>query len=151
MEKSANGILKTTIEKVRDLVDVSTIIGEPINLPDGLTIIPPRSGAKESTCKGGIIANANDMKDYDSIRGMKTVLTGCDAVTFADGLTYDDVDSDSALQSKVVENVDTFIDFFFDLHKKYSFSDYFNVDSSIMKQVKAICKKDIANYFNDAR
>ena len=40
MEKSANGILKTTIEKVRDLVDVSTFIGEPINLPDGLSIIP---------------------------------------------------------------------------------------------------------------
>ncbi len=39
-EKSANGILSTTIEKVRDLVDVSTIIGEPINLPEGLTIIP---------------------------------------------------------------------------------------------------------------
>lgn len=40
MEKSANGILQTTIEKVRELVDVSTIIGEPINLPDGITIIP---------------------------------------------------------------------------------------------------------------
>ena len=40
MEKSANGILRTTIEKVRDLVDVSTIIGDPINLPDGLTIVP---------------------------------------------------------------------------------------------------------------
>ena len=40
MEKSANGILRTTIEKVRDLVDVSTIIGEPIALPDGITIIP---------------------------------------------------------------------------------------------------------------
>ncbi len=39
-EKSANGILRTTIEKVRDLVDVSTIIGDPINLPDGMTIIP---------------------------------------------------------------------------------------------------------------
>lgn len=39
-EKSANGILSTTIEKVRELVDVSTIIGDPINLPDGLTIIP---------------------------------------------------------------------------------------------------------------
>ncbi len=39
-EKTANGILKTTIEKVRDLVDVSTIIGEPITLPDGVTIIP---------------------------------------------------------------------------------------------------------------
>ncbi len=39
-EQSANGILSTTIEKVRDLVDTSTIIGDPINLPDGLTIIP---------------------------------------------------------------------------------------------------------------
>ncbi len=39
-EKSANGILSTTIEKVRELVDVSTIIGDPISLPDGLTIIP---------------------------------------------------------------------------------------------------------------
>ncbi len=39
-EKSANGILSTTIEKVRDLVDVSTIIGEPMTLPEGITIIP---------------------------------------------------------------------------------------------------------------
>ena len=39
-EKSANGILSTPIEKVRDLVDVSTIIGDPINLPEGITIIP---------------------------------------------------------------------------------------------------------------
>ena len=39
-EQSASGILGTSIEKIKDLVDVSTIIGEPINLPDGLTIIP---------------------------------------------------------------------------------------------------------------
>ncbi len=38
-EKAAN-ILSTTIEKVRDLVNVSTIIGDPINLPDGTIIIP---------------------------------------------------------------------------------------------------------------
>lgn len=124
------------------------VYGEPYSC-DGLTIIPPESGAKESTCKGGIIAKTDDMKDYNSIKRMKTVLTGCDAVTFADGLTYDDVDSDSTLQSKVVENVNAFIDFFFNLHKEYSFSEYFNVDSSIMKQVYEICKKDIANYFND--
>ena len=39
-EKSANGILSTTIEKVRNLVDVSTIIGEPIYAEGGTTIIP---------------------------------------------------------------------------------------------------------------
>lgn len=39
-EQSASGILGTTIEKIRDLVDVSTIIGDPMYLEGGLTIIP---------------------------------------------------------------------------------------------------------------
>lgn len=39
-EKTAAGILETTIEKVRTLVNVSTIIGEPIYLNDGITVIP---------------------------------------------------------------------------------------------------------------
>ncbi|MCL2106543.1 MAG: sporulation protein YtfJ [Oscillospiraceae bacterium] len=38
-EKSASGILGTSIEKLRELVDVSTIIGEPIQL-DGVMVIP---------------------------------------------------------------------------------------------------------------
>ena len=39
-EQSAAGILATTIEKVRQLVDVSTIVGEPIALSDEITVIP---------------------------------------------------------------------------------------------------------------
>jgi sporulation protein YtfJ len=39
-EQSAAGILETTIEKVRDLVNVSTIIGEPMNIDGDITIIP---------------------------------------------------------------------------------------------------------------
>jgi sporulation protein YtfJ len=39
-EQSAAGILQTTIEKVRDLVNVSTIIGDPMNIDGGITIIP---------------------------------------------------------------------------------------------------------------
>ncbi len=39
-EQSAEKILASTIEKVRDLVDVSTIIGEPIKVDDNVTIIP---------------------------------------------------------------------------------------------------------------
>lgn len=38
-EQSASGILATAIEKIRNLVDVSTIIGEPIEV-GGITIIP---------------------------------------------------------------------------------------------------------------
>lgn len=39
-EQSASGILSATIEKVRDLVDVNTIIGEPIKVDSEITIIP---------------------------------------------------------------------------------------------------------------
>lgn len=39
-EQSAAGILATTIEKIRGLVDTSTIIGEAIHADGGVTIIP---------------------------------------------------------------------------------------------------------------
>ena len=39
-KSSAAGILETTIEKVKDLVNVSTIIGEPMSVEGGVTIIP---------------------------------------------------------------------------------------------------------------
>ena len=39
-DQSAAGILSTTIEKVRQLVDVSTIVGEPIALSNEITVIP---------------------------------------------------------------------------------------------------------------
>lgn len=39
-EQSASGILGTSIEKIKDLVDVSTIIGDLMDLGDGIKIIP---------------------------------------------------------------------------------------------------------------
>lgn len=39
-KSSAAGILESTIEKVKDLVNVSTIIGEPMKVENGVTIIP---------------------------------------------------------------------------------------------------------------
>ena len=39
-KSSAAGILESTIEKVKDLVNVSTIIGEPMKVDGGVTIIP---------------------------------------------------------------------------------------------------------------
>lgn len=39
-KSSAAGILESTIEKVKDLVNVSTIIGEPIKVAGSVTVIP---------------------------------------------------------------------------------------------------------------
>ena len=44
MEKNENGkignLLDTTLEKIREMVDVNTVVGAPISTPDGITIIP---------------------------------------------------------------------------------------------------------------
>mgnify|MGYP003289392786 CR=1 FL=1 len=34
------GVIKSSIEKIREMVDVETIIGDPITTPEGVTIIP---------------------------------------------------------------------------------------------------------------
>ena len=39
-DSSASGLLGTSIDKIKDLVDVSTIIGEPIVISDKLQVIP---------------------------------------------------------------------------------------------------------------
>ncbi len=53
-ENAAASILGTTIEKVRDLVDVSTIIGDPIEA-GGVTIIP------ESQVTYGFASGGSDL------------------------------------------------------------------------------------------
>lgn len=39
-EQSAAGILGTTIEKIKDMVDSKTIIGDPIDAGEGIKVIP---------------------------------------------------------------------------------------------------------------
>ena len=45
-----NDLMDTTMDKIRDMVDSNTIIGEPIQTPDGVTVIPvSRVRASRST------------------------------------------------------------------------------------------------------
>lgn len=34
------GLMQTTMESIKDMVDVNTIVGDPVESPDGLVIIP---------------------------------------------------------------------------------------------------------------
>lgn len=40
MSQKLPNMLETTIQKIREMVDVNSVIGEPITTPDGVTIIP---------------------------------------------------------------------------------------------------------------
>ncbi len=39
-EHPINGLMDTTLDKLKQMVDVNTVIGTPITTPDGATIIP---------------------------------------------------------------------------------------------------------------
>ncbi len=40
MSQTLPNMLENTIAKIRDMVDVNSVIGDPITTPDGVTIIP---------------------------------------------------------------------------------------------------------------
>lgn len=40
MEHPIEGLIKTTMEKIREMVDVDTIIGDPITISEGVVIVP---------------------------------------------------------------------------------------------------------------
>lgn len=40
MEKHVNSLLGISVDKIKEMVDVNTVVGDPINLGDGVTIIP---------------------------------------------------------------------------------------------------------------
>ena len=40
MENKLNSMMSTAMDKVREMVDTNTIVGQPITTPDGVTLIP---------------------------------------------------------------------------------------------------------------
>ena len=43
-EHPIQGLMSTAMQKIRELVDVNTIVGEPITAPDGTILIPISEG-----------------------------------------------------------------------------------------------------------
>ena len=83
-EKSAGAILSATIEKIRDLVDTSTIIGEPITA-DGTTIIPV-SKVTYGFASGGADFPSKSSKDlFGGGGGAGVTITPMAFLVIADG------------------------------------------------------------------
>ena len=50
---SLTELMRSSMTKIRDMVDSNTIIGEPINTPDGVTLIPVSRLSFGFGCGGG--------------------------------------------------------------------------------------------------
>ena len=53
MSQKLPNMLENTIQKIREMVDVNSVIGEPITTPDGVTLIPVSRLSFGFGCGGG--------------------------------------------------------------------------------------------------
>lgn len=63
MEHPIGSLMDTTMEKIKEMIDVNTIIGEPITLPDGTLIIPVSKVSYGFAAGGSDLPTKKENKD----------------------------------------------------------------------------------------
>ena len=58
-----NSLMDTTMRKIKEMIDVNTIIGDPITTPDGTTIIPVSKVSYGFASGGSDLPTKKDNKD----------------------------------------------------------------------------------------
>lgn len=58
------GVMSTTMQKIKEMVDVNTIIGNPITTPDGTTIIPVSKVSFGFASGGSDLPTANPKQTF---------------------------------------------------------------------------------------
>lgn len=84
-EKSAGAILTSTIEKVRELVDTKTIIGEAIYADGGITIIPVSKVTYGFASGGSDFPTKSDKELFGGGGGAGVTITPVAFLVISDG------------------------------------------------------------------
>jgi sporulation protein YtfJ len=66
-ERSIEGLMLTAMDSIRDMIDVNTIIGEPMKIQDNITVIPI-SKVGFGFAAGGSEFNGQAIKEYNKNR-----------------------------------------------------------------------------------
>lgn len=63
MEHPIGSLMDTTMEKIKEMIDVNTIIGEPITSPDGILVIPVSKVSYGFAAGGSDLPTKKENKD----------------------------------------------------------------------------------------
>ncbi|MDY0408671.1 GerW family sporulation protein [Virgibacillus soli] len=66
-EHPIQGLMTTTMENLKDMIDVNTIIGDPVESPDGSVIIPVSKLGFGFAAGGSEFKGSSDSSDSDSV------------------------------------------------------------------------------------
>ena len=62
-EHPINSLMETSMKKIKELIDVNTIIGDPITTPDGTTVIPVSKVAYGFASGGSDLPTKKETRD----------------------------------------------------------------------------------------
>ena len=78
-DQSASGILATAIDKIKDMVDRQTIIGDPIDAGDGIRVIPISKVTYGFASGGSDFPSKSNWWIWDSVFGKAKVVIAPDS------------------------------------------------------------------------
>ena len=78
-------LVKTAMEKIREMVDVETVIGDPITTPDGTTIIPVSKVSFGFASGGSDLPNKNAKDLFGGCSGAGVTIQPIAFITVSNG------------------------------------------------------------------
>jgi hypothetical protein len=135
-DRQLSALTKVMIEKVFE---------KEYDKRERLQVFSDRNMPKEATCKGAL------MMDSESLDINPLSIAKVYAATYGDefeSLTYDDL-TNSDVKTSVKKEVESFIDFFFEVNKSFDFDDELSVNPTYTRLAKEILKDNLASYLGE--
>lgn len=128
MEHPIGSLMDTTMEKIKEMIDVNTIIGEPITSPDGTLIIPVSKVSYGFAAGGSDLPTKKENKDcFGGGSGAGVTIQPVAFLTVYQGdVRLVSVDRDEGTADKLV-----------------------NMIPDVLKKVKGVFKKDKSESTDD--
>lgn len=128
MEHPIGNLMNTTMEKIKEMIDVNTIIGEPITSPDGTLIIPVSKVSYGFAAGGSDLPTKKENKDcFGGGSGAGVTIQPVAFLTVYQGdVRLVSVDSEEGTADKLV-----------------------NMIPDVLKKVKGVFKKDKSESADD--
>lgn len=128
MEHPIGSLMDTTMEKIKEMIDVNTIIGEPITSPDGTLIIPVSKVSYGFAAGGSDLPTKKENKDcFGGGSGAGVTIQPVAFLTVYQGdVRFVSVDREEGTADKLV-----------------------NMIPDVLKKVKGVFKKDKSESADD--
>lgn len=128
MEHPIGNLMNTTMEKIKEMIDVNTIIGDPITSPDGTLIIPVSKVSYGFASGGSDLPTKKENKDcFGGGSGAGVTIQPVAFLTVYQGdVRLVSVDSEEGTADKLV-----------------------NIIPDVLKKVKGVFKKDKSESADD--